>query len=278
MTRHRDRLKEIRRRNLVVQFGGATGTIAALGAQGGAVAVVLARELDLTLPAMPWHGQRDRIVEIATILGLMVGTLGKIARDVSLCMQTEVGELAEPRTPGRGGSSTMPHKRNPIGCAAALSAAIRVPGLVSTMLSAMPQEHERGLGGWQAEWETLPEIVIVAVDSLHHMTDVIAGLEVNAQRMRENLGRSNGLIMAEAVAMALATHIGKPEAHDVVERACRSAENESRQLRDVLLADRFVQAYISPSELEKLMDPANYIGATQEFIDAVLAAANNIEQ
>ena len=275
VTRHRQRLNELRPRLLVLQFGGAAGTLAALGSQGSSLAAALAQELNLTLPAMPWHGQRDRVAEVATVFGLMVGTLGKIARDVSLCMQTEVGELAEPSAPGRGASSTMPHKRNPIGCAAVLSAAIRAPGLVSTMLSAMAQEHERGLGGWQAEWETLPEIAILAASALNQMTAVIAGLEVEADRMTTNLNQSNGLIMAEAVAMALAAHLGKLEAHRIVEHACNKAIKESRHLRAILAEEPLIQSHVPAAELEKLMYPANYLGATQQFIDRVLAAANS---
>jgi 3-carboxy-cis,cis-muconate cycloisomerase len=273
ITRHRQRVRELRPRILVLQFGGAAGTLAALGSQGSAIAAALAQELNLALPAMPWHGQRDRVAEVATVCGLLVGTLGKIARDASLCMQTEVGELAEPSAPGRGGSSTMPHKRNPIGCAAALSAAIRVPGLVSTMLSAMPQEHERGLGGWQAEWETLPEIFKLASSALNHMTAVITALEVNADRMATNLNQSNGLIMAEAVTMALAAHLGKLEAHRIVEHACNKAIKESRHLCEILAQEPLIQTRISAAELEKLLDPAHYLGATQQFIDRVLAEA-----
>ena len=274
VTRHRERIKELRPRILVLQFGGAAGTLAALGSRGNAIDAALAQELDLALPAMPWHGQRDRVVEVATVLGLVVGTLGKIARDVALCMQTDVGELAEPTAPGRGGSSTLPHKHNPIGCAVAMSAAIRVPGLVSTMLAAMPQEHERGLGGWQAEWETLPEILKLASGALNHMTTVLAGLEINVKRMRANLDQTNGLIMAEAVAMALSAHLGKLEAHRIVEQACNTAIKKSRHLREILAEEPLIQMQITAAELEKLMDPANYLGATQQFIDRVLAAAN----
>ena len=274
VTRHRERIKELRPRILVLQFGGAAGTLAALGSRGNAIDAALAQELDLALPAMPWHGQRDRVVEVATVLGLVVGTLGKIARDVALCMQTDVGELAEPTAPGRGGSSTLPHKHNPIGCAVAMSAAIRVPGLVSTMLAAMPQEHERGLGGWQAEWETLPEILKLASGALNHMTTVLAGLEINVKRMRANLDQTNGLIMAEAVAMALSAHLGKLEAHRIVEQACNTAIKKSRHLREILAEEPLIQMQITAAELEKLMNPAHYLGATQQFIDRVLAAAN----
>jgi 3-carboxy-cis,cis-muconate cycloisomerase len=273
ITRDRQRFQEIRPRVLGLQFGGAAGTLASLGTRGIAVATELAQGLKLGLPASPWHSHRDRVAEVATTLGLLVGSLGKIARDVSLCMQTDVAELAEPAAAGRGVSSTMPHKRNPVGCATALSAAVRVPGLVSTMLAAMPQEHERGLGGWQAEWNTLPEIAMLAAGALDRMTEVIAGLAVDVERMSANLDRSNGLIMAEAVAMALGVTIGKLEAHRVMEQACLRAVRESRHLRDVLVEDPVIQARLTGPELEKLMNPTNYLGATQEFIDRVLSAA-----
>src|SRR5215470_14750456 len=157
--RHRERLAELRRRALVLQFGGAVGTLAALGERGNDVAAALAEELELSRPDLPWHAHRDRVAEVATTLGLLTGTLGKIARDLSLHSQTEVAELFEPGGEGRGGSSTMPHKRNPVASAVVLAAATRVPGLVATLLAAMLQEEERGLGGWQAEWEVLPEVV-----------------------------------------------------------------------------------------------------------------------
>ena len=159
LTRHRARLQETRQRVLVLQFGGAAGTLASLGADGMKVAQELAKELKLGLPELPWHSHRDRIVEVGTTLALLVGTLGKIARDISLQTQTEIAEVFEPSGDGRGGSSTMPHKRNPVTCAVILSAAQQVPALASSLLSAMPQEHERGLGGWHAEWQTLPELV-----------------------------------------------------------------------------------------------------------------------
>ncbi|MFL6719149.1 MAG: 3-carboxy-cis,cis-muconate cycloisomerase, partial [Burkholderiaceae bacterium] len=170
--RHRQRLEELRGRALVLQFGGAAGTLASLGDQGLNVAATLAQQLGLALPDLPWHTQRDRVAEAATVMGLITGTLGKLARDLSLMMQTDVAEVAEPSAPGRGGSSTMPHKRNPVGCAVALSAAVRVPGLVSTMLSGMVQEHERALGGWQAEWDTLPDIALLTSGALRQMREV----------------------------------------------------------------------------------------------------------
>ena len=185
--RTRARLAAAGRAAQVLQFGGAAGTLAALGDRGLDVAAALAKELDLALPELPWHGHRDRLVDVAAALGLLVGTLGKMARDLSLLMQTEVAEAFEPAGQGRGGSSTMPHKRNPIACAVALAAATRVRHLVATLLAAMPQEQERGLGGWHAEWETLPEIFLLASGALHHMADAIAGLTLDTERMRDNI-------------------------------------------------------------------------------------------
>jgi len=269
--RHRARLRELRPRILVIQFGGAAGTLAALGERGLDVAAALAEELRLGAPDVPWHAHRDRMAEVATTLGLLAGTLGKLARDVSLLMQTEVGEASEPAAPGRGGSSTMPHKRNPVGCAVALSAALRVPALVSTMLTAMAQEHERGLGGWQAEWETLPEICTLTAGALAHMTGVMEGLEIDAERMRANLDMTGGLILAEAVAMALGQAIGRPAAHEVVERASHQAVAQGRHLRDVLAADPRVTEHLSAADLDRLFDPVNYIGLAEQLVDRALS-------
>ncbi len=192
VTRSRQRLTELRPRLLVLQFGGASGTLAALGEQALPVAEALAAELQLTLPEQPWHTQRDRLVEFASVLGLIAGSLGKLGRDISLLMQTEAAEVFEPSAPGKGGSSTMPHKRNPVGAAVLISAATRVPGLVSTMFSAMPQEHERSLGLWHAEWETLPEICRLVSGALQQAVQVSEGLEVDPERMKQNLDPGPG--------------------------------------------------------------------------------------
>jgi 3-carboxy-cis,cis-muconate cycloisomerase len=255
VNRHRGRLRETEQRVGVLQFGGAVGTLAALGLRGQMVARILAEELHLALPDTPWHSHRDRLVEVATTLGLCVGTLGKMARDISLHAQTEVAEVFEPSGEGRGGSSTMPHKRNPVMSAVVLSTATRVPGLVSTMLSAMVQEEERGLGGWHAEWETLPEIVRLTAGALHHMAETVPRLEVDAARMQENLGLTQGLIFAEAVTMALSEKAGRSAAHQVVEAACARAHNEKRHLREVLGEDAQV---------------GKYLGAAEAFVDRVV--------
>ena len=271
--RHQARLQEIRSRALTLQLGGAAGTLASLGADGPAVSRKLAETLDLAHPEISWHSSRDRIGEVAALLGLITATLGKIARDISLLMQTEVGEAFESAGEGKGGSSTMPQKRNPVGCATVLSAAVRVPGLVATVLSSAVQEHERGLGNWQAEWETLPEIFNLCSGSLAKMIDVLAGLEVDVPRMASNLEQSNGLIFAEAVSMKLATQLGRAAAHALVERACRLAIESKRHLRDVLMEDAELKGLLSKAEIAALFESAGYLGMTRQSIDQVLARA-----
>ena len=270
--RHRERLSELRARALVLQFGGAAGTLAALGDRGLEVAEALAAELDLTLPLLPWHAHRDRLAETASALGLIVGTLGKMARDVSLLMQTEVAEAFEPAGEGRGGSSTMPHKRNPVTAAVVLAAATRAPGLVAIMLAAMVQEHERGLGGWHAEWDTLPELCSLAAGALRQMTETIEGLELDPVRMHANLEATHGLILAESVTMALGSRIGRLEAHELVERACRQAVATRRHLREVLAGDPAIAAHLSAADLDRLFEPLNYVGQAAAFVDRVLSS------
>ncbi len=268
--RHQVRMAEIKPRLLMLQFGGAAGTLASLGANGLKVATALAHELKLGLPALPWHAERDRLVEFASWLGGLAGITGKIARDVSLMMQSEIGEAFEAAGAGKGGSSTMPHKRNPVACASILAAATRAPGLVATMLAAMPQDHERGLGGWHAEWETLPDLTMTAGGALHLCVGLIDGLEVDAARMRHNLDATNGLIMAEALAMALAEKLGKAEAHHAVEAACKRAVAEQRHLRAVVADDPAIAKHFDAKQLDQLFDPTRYTGVASLFIDRAL--------
>jgi 3-carboxy-cis,cis-muconate cycloisomerase len=270
--RHRERIARARSSIATVQFGGAVGTLAALGDRGASVAEALAAELKLALPDLPWHAQRDRVGEVATALGLLTGTLGKIACDVSLLAQTEVAEALEPSAPGRGGSSTMPHKRNPVGSAVILAAAGRVPSLVATMLVAMVQEHERGLGGWHAEWETLPEICMLNAGALARAIEIVEGLQVDAKKMAADLEVTHGLVMAEAVSMALAEHLGRRSAHELVEKACALAVREKKHLREVLAADTRVTKHLSKAELDRALDPARYTGQAEAFVARVLAS------
>ena len=268
--RHQDRLQALRTRVCVLQFGGAAGTLASLGDSGLTVATALAKDLSLGLPALPWHTHRDRMGEVATTFGLLTGTLGKIARDIALHAQTEIAELAEPLAQGRGGSSTMPHKRNPVACSAVLACAMRVPALVSTMLTAMVQEQERALGGWQAEWETLPEIASLTSAALNQLREVTSGLSVDAARMRSNIDITQGLVMAEAVSLALAQHVGRAVAHELIEEACHQAVASGRSLLEVLKSDPRMPEEFSSSHLESLFDPARYLGEAPAFVERVL--------
>ncbi|QXG26490.1 3-carboxy-cis,cis-muconate cycloisomerase [Pseudomonas viridiflava] len=278
ITRHRQRLNEIRPRVLCLQFGGASGSLAALGDQAFKVAEALADELQLHLPEQPWHTQRDRLVEFASLLGLIAGSLGKLGRDVSLLMQTEVGEVFEPSAPGKGGSSTMPHKRNPVGAAVMIGAATRAPGLVATMFSAMPQEHERSLGLWHAEWETLPELCCLVSGSLQQALQVVPGLQVDAERMRVNLESTRGLVLAEAVSIALAQRIGRDVAHHLIEQSCRQAVEQGVHLRQVLGENPEVTAQLSSDELDRLLDPAHYLGQARRWVERAVAEHTRITQ
>lgn len=269
--RHGERLSEIRKRVLMLQLGGAVGTLAALGTHGPAVAAALAGELKLALPSLPWHAQRDRFAEVATTMGLLVGSLGKIARDISLMAQTEVSEAAEPHATGRGGSSTMPQKRNPVGSAVVLAASIRVPALVSVMLTSMVQEHERGLGGWHAEWETLPEICTLTAGALAHLTQVLSGLEINASKMVANLESTHGLILAEAVSIALGEKIGRMPAHRIMEKASRKAMEGSQPFRAVLMEDAEIRKHFSAEDIKRLLEPKNYTGSAEAMVEKVLS-------
>lgn len=275
VTRHRQRLGELKPRLLSLQFGGASGSLAALGDKAYAVADALAQELGLGLPEQPWHTQRDRLVEFAGVLGLIAGSLGKLGRDLSLLMQTEAGEVFEPAAPGKGGSSTMPHKRNPVSAAVLIGAATRAPGLVATLLAAMPQEHERSLGLWHAEWETLPELCCLVSGALQQALLVVPDLEVDAARMRHNLDLTQGLVLAEAVSIALAQRIGRDAAHHLVERCCRQAVEEGTHLRAVLGANTEVAAQLCADELDRLLDPAHYLGQARRWVDRAVAEHQN---
>lgn len=273
--RSRGRLKRLRRDTLALQFGGAAGTLAALGDKGLKVAEQLAQELSLPLPDAPWHTHRDRIADVASALAILAGTCGKIARDVSLMMQTDVAEVFEPAGEGRGGSSTMPHKRNPVAAARVLAAATMAPNLAATMFAAQVQDHERSAGPWHAEWPTLPTLQLVTSGALAAIAEIAEGLDVDAARMRANLDMTQGLVMAEAVAMALAEKIGKGEAHHIVEAASRNAIETRRHLRAVLAEDTRVTNHISIDTLESLFDPMGYQGVAQTLIDRLLASLDS---
>jgi 3-carboxy-cis,cis-muconate cycloisomerase len=270
--RAQERLMGLLDSAMVLQFGGAAGTLAALGDKGLDVTERLGKELRLHVPPAPWHSHRDRLAEVASALATLATTCGKIARDISLLMQTEVGEAFEPAEAGRGGSSSMPHKRNPTAAAAALACATMAPQLAATIFAAQVQEHERALGGWQAEWPTFPALLLVTSGALGAIVDIAKGLEVDSDKMRANLDATGGLIMAEAVSVALARKIGKQDAHKLVEEASKRAVKEKRHLRDVLSEDKRVTAQLPAAEIAKLFDPLGYTGVADAFIERLLAS------
>ncbi|MBB5878450.1 3-carboxy-cis,cis-muconate cycloisomerase [Xanthomonas sp. 3498] len=272
LQRSRRRLQALREDALVLQFGGAAGTLAALQSQGLAVAEALAAELRLPLPALPWHAARDRIGEIGAAFALLAGSLGKIGRDVALLMQSEVAEAFEPAAAGKGGSSAMPHKRNPVGCVVAIAAATRAPGLLATLFAALPQEHERAVGGWHAEWETLPELVRLSAGSLAQVRVLVEGLELDRARMAAHLDSHGGLLYAEAVAVTLAAHLGKAAAHALVESAVRRALATQQHLRAMLAEEPQVSAVLTPADLDALFASDSWRGMATVWIERVLAA------
>ena len=271
LLRWRQRLDAVRAGALTLQFGGAAGTLASLGDDAQAVAAQLARELDLTDADTPWHSQRDRLLEVGHWYAGVCGTLGKFAGDFALLMQTEVAEVGEPVAEGRGGSSAMPHKRNPVGCAAILTAAQRTPGLMATLYGGQVQQHERALGGWQAEWEVLPELLMLTGGALVQTTQLVEGMRVDGDKMRADLDITHGLIMAESATLALAAHVGKQAAHHHIEALCHRALDEKRPLLALLTADPQMSAHFSEQQLTQLLDPARGTGSANRFVRQVLA-------
>jgi 3-carboxy-cis,cis-muconate cycloisomerase len=268
--RHAERLAQLRPRVLAGQFAGAAGTLASLGDRGLEVQQALMEELGLGVPAATWHVARDGLAEAVGFLGLLTGSLGKVAYDVMLMASTEVAEVQEPFAAGRGASSTMPQKRNPISSELILAAAKAVRSHAGTMLDAMVQDHERATGPWHAEWIALPESFVLTAGALHQAKFMLGGLVVDEARMRKNLGMTSGLIVAEAVMMGLAPHLGRNAAHDVVYAACRIVERDGGRLADVLAGLPEVAARLDRAALERLTDPANYLGMAREMVDRVV--------
>ncbi|MDZ7899787.1 MAG: 3-carboxy-cis,cis-muconate cycloisomerase [Arcicella sp.] len=249
LQRSKARIEQILKENFVVQLGGAVGNKSAFGTNGEGISETLAAILGLKNTSISWHTQRDRFVEIATVLGILVGIVSKIAKDISLMMQTEIAEVFEPSEKGKGGSSTMPHKRNPVSCIAILANAQRIPNLVATMLSSMTQDHERATGQWHAEWETFSQIIQLTGGTLHQAVNMTNGLEVNTLNMLKNLEATNGLIHAETVSLALSKYIGKTEAHHFVEKSCQEAVKQGIHLRDYLRSQAIMMKHFSESEI-----------------------------
>jgi len=271
MQRHRERLAQLRPRVLVGEFGGAVGTLASLGADGLKVQAELMRELGLGEPEIAWHTVRDRIGEVGCFLGLLTGTLGKISMDVKLLMQTEVAEVYEPFHEARGSSSTMPQKRNPISCLYIHSTVALVRQHVAALLEAAVADHERSTGPWEIEWIALPEIFLLASGALAQTRLLVEGLEVDAERMRANLDLTRGMIVSEAVMMGLGPHLGRQRAHDLVYDICRKVAASGEPLLELLARNAEISRHLTRAELEKLCDPARYLGLAGEMVDRVLA-------
>ncbi len=276
LLRHSERLDEISLRLFWVQFGGAAGTLAALGDKGLAVMRELADELNLAVPLMPWHAQRDNLVEFAGWLSLVTGTLGKMAQDVILLAQTEVGEAGESAEEGRGGSSTMPQKSNPITSELILAAARTNASLLSAMHHAQIQEHERATHGWQVEWLTLPQMIILTGGALKHALYLAKNLQVDTTAMRANIARANDVILAEACVFALAKGMPRPKAEELVKKACQAAVSENRPLVEIV--QRLAQGEVAEGTVDwqALAKPENYLGETAAIIDAVIESANRL--
>jgi len=263
------RLADARRDGLLLQFGGASGTLAALGTNGLAVSRALASALEVGYPEAPWHTHRDRLASIVSACGIYTATLGKMARDISLLMQAEVSEVREPG----GGSSTMPHKRNPSGCASVLAAATRVPGLVGTFLSGMVQEHERAVGGWHAEWPVVASIVQATGAATVAMADAIAGLTVYPDAMRRNLDATNGTVFAERAMMLLAPALGRDEAQHMIQETLERVETSGRRFGELLRENTDARRVLSADLLETIDRPEHYLGAADTLRRQLLPAA-----
>jgi 3-carboxy-cis,cis-muconate cycloisomerase len=268
--RHQQRLAELRPRVLVGEFGGAAGTLASLGDIGLKVQEGLMVELALGQPEIAWHTARDRIAEVGCFLGLVTGTLGKIATDVKLLMQTEIGEVSEPYAKDRGSSSTMPQKRNPISCNYIHACMAMVRQLVAALLDAMVEDHERSTGPWQIEWIAVPEIFLLSSGALQQARSLLTGLEVDTSRMGANLAITHGLICTEAVMMALAPQLGRQRAHNLVYDISRQTSVSGRPLLDLLMKNEEISSVFDSVALENLLDPAKYIGLCGEMVDRVL--------
>jgi len=275
--RHRQRIDELTARLFVIEFSGAVGTLATIPPTsshphlGEELQVELAKELDLQTPEIAWHTERDRIAEFGSMCAMLTSTCAKFALDVKLMMQTEVGEASEPYVPHRGSSSTMPNKRNPISCAYITGMASTVRQLSASLFDAMVADHERSTGPWEIEWIVLPQLSTLTCATMKHTADLIAGLEVHEAAMQKNLQISKGAVVSEAVMMGLGATLGRQYAHDLIYDLCRQAQQEDRSLLDLLCEHKEVTEKLERKELERLCDPANYLGYSQQMVERVLA-------
>jgi 3-carboxy-cis,cis-muconate cycloisomerase len=274
--RHRERLSQLKPRVLMGEFGGASGTLSSLETGAMETQAALMQELGLAQPLISWHTVRDTIAEVGAFLGLVGGSLGKIAMDVKLLMQTEVAEVFEPYAPGRGSSSTMPQKRNPISCLYIHACISVVRQHAASLMEAMVADHERSTGPWEIEWVALPEIFCLLSGALKQTKFVLQGLEVDAVRMRANMDITHGLVMSESVMMGLGPHIGREYAHDLVYDLCRQALREQRPLIDILEAHPEINAHLNRAQLEALCNPINHLGQAGVMVDRVLSARRKV--
>jgi 3-carboxy-cis,cis-muconate cycloisomerase len=265
-------LETIRASGLPLQFGGAVGTLASLGEAGLTVATFLAEELELPQADLPWHAERDRIANVAAALGVTAGAMSKIASDVALLSQTEIGELSEGASPGKGGSSAMPQKRNPVDAMAALAAARLAIAMVPTLLSGLEQEHERSVGAWQAEWVAVPHVFRHTAGAVIHVRQLLAGLEVHEDRMVRNLGLAGGTLMAEALSVALADKLGRDGAQSAVKAASERAIRDGITLQRAAVEDPRITAVLSREDIGRVLNPSRYLGSNDALIDRALAS------
>jgi 3-carboxy-cis,cis-muconate cycloisomerase len=276
LIRHAERLEEISPRLLIVQFGGAAGTLAALGDKGLAVMEALAGDLGLAAPMMPWHAQRDGFVEFAGWLSLVTGSLGKMAQDIILLAQTEVEEVAESAEKERGGSSTMPQKSNPIASELILAAARTNAALLSALHHGLIQEQERATHGWQVEWLTLPQMMMLTGGALKHALYLAGNLRVDAKRMRTNIARANDVILAEAAVFALSSHMPRPKADELVKNACGIALSDGKPLIEAVRTLAGAEVADEAIDWQALARPENYLGETEKIIERVLKSAERL--
>jgi 3-carboxy-cis,cis-muconate cycloisomerase len=278
VTRLIGELRERQKQKVVLQLGGAAGTLASLGEKGLLVGAYLAEELQLAVPDLPWHTERDRIGEIATSVAVVAGAMAKIANDVVLLSQSEVGEVVEGEAEGKGGSSAMPQKRNPVDTTRAIASARLAVGAVPVLLSGMVQEHERDVGGWQAEWTAIPELFCFAAGAVEGVRAAVVDLEIDPARMRANLDLTKGLIMAESLTLTLAEKLGRSEAYRLVQEVCQQVVTSGKTLRQVVQDESRIQEHLSVEEIDLALDPENYSGSTGTLIDRALAGYQQILQ
>jgi 3-carboxy-cis,cis-muconate cycloisomerase len=276
VTRQLRSIQTLRGGSLVLQFGGAAGTLAALGPHGDMVARLLGEELGLPVPELPWHAERDRTAGIVATLGVTAGVIAKLAGDIILLAQTEVGEVAEGATGGAGGSSAMPQKRNPVSAVSAAAAASLAIGIVPVVLSAMQHEHERAAGGWQSEWTAIPDVFRHTVRAASHLASALASLDVRVDRMRANLAAAAGTLMSESLATALAPRLGRPEAMRLVGELSERALRDGSTLRESARSDGRVTSALDAAALDRALDPSAYLGNSEQLIDRALASWHDL--